>query len=253
MLSNRCHQHRRVRAVRQPETELFRHPVSGFQWNSECSHSGSRCNRPRFYLARQWRSTKGRSVVGRRPLRAYREAHRPLVTVAWPRENRSSKLPMRPRGFEPPRPIRVTRPSTLYEKCSLCPMRPFAVFLSGDVDDLDPPGHSGCCQRVVTGRRFNGATSVVGPIRAATTRSARRGTQSQGCPLPPSREGSTLQRRRGPDTFRVQSSVALSKWEGVSAREHTSALSWHPRSTEGGQHAAHGKVAPHHHVYGGAR
>jgi hypothetical protein len=36
---------------------------------------------------------------------------------------------------------------------------------------------------------------------------------------PQRREGSTLQRRRGPDTFRVQSSVALSKWEGISARD----------------------------------
>ena len=36
---------------------------------------------------------------------------------------------MRPRGFEPPRPIRVTRPSTLRHECAFCPKRPFCSAL----------------------------------------------------------------------------------------------------------------------------
>ena len=105
----------------------------------------------------------------------------------------------------------------------------------------------GCGSRFHTGGGVRSARAV-----ASAPRPYHASREPWPGPLLP-REGSTLQRRRGPDTFRVQSSVALSKWEGVSAREHTSDLSWHPRSNEGGQHAAHGKVAPHHHVYGGAR
>jgi hypothetical protein len=47
---------------------------------------------------------------------------------------------VRPRGFEPPRPIRVTRPSTLRHECALCPMRPSAALLSTSVDDMDVIG-----------------------------------------------------------------------------------------------------------------
>jgi hypothetical protein len=92
---------------------------------------------------RRRRARLGRRLAGSiaQALGSQRDRAPAPAGLAQTRHNQKPRLSrafsVRPRGFEPPRPIRVTRPSTLRHECALCPMRPFAALLSTSADEMD--------------------------------------------------------------------------------------------------------------------